>query len=96
MFAGLPPNFLPPGVYPKVWPPIDIETLDELRNAAAEVERTCVYTGGDNPRAGWVPRGRLTGSIGVLVYETGSLMDRIVRNEHGLYLDTVANQTLEA
>lgn len=89
MLASLPPSFLPPGVYPKVWPPIDIESLDELRNAAADVERTCVYMGGDYPRAGWVPRGRLSGSIGVLIYETGSLMDRIVRNEHRLNVDVM-------
>lgn len=89
MLASLPPSFLPPGVYPKFWPPIDIETLDELRNAAADVERTCVFMGGDYPRAGWVPRGRLSGSIGVLIYETGSLMDRIVRNEQRLNVDAM-------
>ncbi|KAL8653371.1 MAG: hypothetical protein Q9226_003874 [Calogaya cf. arnoldii] len=96
MLAGLPPNFLPPGAILKVWPPIDIETLDELRNAAANIVRTCVYIGGGFPKAGWVPKGRLNGSIGVLLYETGSLMDRIVRNERGLYVDGVANQSVEA
>ncbi len=96
MLAALPPNYLPPGAYPRLWPPIDIETLDELRNAAADVERTCVQLGGEYPKTGWTPRGRLNGSIGVLIYETGSLMDRIVRNERSLSLDAATNQTLQA
>ena len=96
MLAGLPPNYLPPGAYPRVWPPVDIETLDELRNAADDVVRTCVHLVGEFPRTGWTLRGRLNRSIGVLIYETGSLMDRIVTDGRGLYLDAAANQTVQA
>ncbi|KAL8780230.1 MAG: hypothetical protein Q9213_006575 [Squamulea squamosa] len=102
MLASIPPRFLPPAARQgKVWPRTDIETLDELRNATALVVRECVLYApprGIHPLAGWVPRGRLDGAIGVFVYESGSLMDRVVRGEQGVFSDATvaANQMLKA
>lgn len=98
MLGGIPPGFLPPGVRPQQWPHTDVETLDVLKDAAAEVVRQCVAEGAGPPLAGWIARGRLARSIGVFVFESGSLMDRMVRNVgigegHGLLLGTDANLT---
>ncbi|KAL8680416.1 MAG: hypothetical protein Q9186_003376 [Xanthomendoza sp. 1 TL-2023] len=105
MMRAIPPAYLPPGVTPQSWPLNEIETLDVLKNAATEVVRECVSWGqhGGFPLAGWVARGQFKKGLGVFVFETGSAMYKMVKNErywrgHGIFLDADAdaNRTLVA
>ncbi|KAL8801013.1 MAG: hypothetical protein Q9182_004757 [Xanthomendoza sp. 2 TL-2023] len=104
MMRAIPPAFLPPGMTPQSsWPMNEVETLDVLKNAAAEVVRECVSWGkaGGFPLAGWVARGQLGKGLGVFVFQTGSEMYKMVRNERawgdpGTFLDADVNRTFVA
>ena len=79
MLVTYPPQWTPPNADRYRFRPADVATLEELMGAAKEVVRACgAYHGRQS--AGWANRGQLNAGIAVTVMETGSFMDRLVKN----------------
>ncbi len=94
MLAGVPGGYLPPGLHFKQhFAPVDVATLDQLRQAAREVVEDCVEWSPHKPLAGWQPMGELSQDIGVFVWRTGSFMDHLVRIPEALVFDGSENVT---
>ncbi|KAL8685692.1 MAG: hypothetical protein Q9218_007598 [Villophora microphyllina] len=93
MLSTIPRTMLPPGIVRKPYPQSDAATYDELRGAAREIVQDCVKGGIPRPLAGWQTKGHWDGAIGVWVWQTGSDMDRMIRQVIPSMLSLEANET---
>ncbi|KAI4193132.1 MAG: hypothetical protein LQ350_008458 [Teloschistes chrysophthalmus] len=84
LLGSVPRPLLPPGTHTRGrWPGSDVATFEELVDAARGIYQECVTDLGrvrpSGPLAGWHTKGHVDGVLGVFVWQTGSRMDKTMR-----------------
>lgn len=81
MLSTFPTSYIPPHEKRQVFRPTDVATLNELQAAARNVVMDCVRNPRvrSRPTVGWTPQGQVLNlGIAVAIWETGSLIDRLI------------------